>query len=318
MSDTFFTASPDWTWWIILYFFVGGIAGTAFFLASLLHLTDRSPVAGRQSPARPIIRLGYYIAFIGAIVSGFLLTVDLDRPLRFWHMLIESNTGQPMFKSWVPMSVGSWALLLFGLFSFLAALGALSEERQAPRLLRSGPVRLLGRRGPSTVIAVLGSIFGLFIAGYTGVLLAVTNRPIWADSTLLGLLFLVSGASTGAAALILLGIRRQAATPATLGWLSWFDKRVLVFELMVLIAFLISLGSVARVFLSVWGVLLVIGVVGVGILWPLLMERKQRTPGARQLVRSASLVLVGGFLLRVVVLLSSEQIHVLGSGVTRP
>ena len=74
MSDTFFTASPDWTWWIILYFFVGGIAGTAFFLASLLHLSDRSAVAGRQSPARPIIRLGYYIAFIGAILSGFLLT----------------------------------------------------------------------------------------------------------------------------------------------------------------------------------------------------------------------------------------------------
>ena len=67
-------------------------------------------------------------------------------------------------------------------------------------------MRLLRRRGPSVAIAVLGSIFGLFIAGYTGVLLAVTNRPIWADSTLLGLLFLVSGASTGAAALILLAI----------------------------------------------------------------------------------------------------------------
>ena len=64
------------------------------------------------------------------------------------------------------------------------------------------------------VIAVLGSIFGLFIAGYTGVLLAVTNRPIWADSTLLGLLFLISGASTGAAALILLAVWRRAAHPA--------------------------------------------------------------------------------------------------------
>jgi formate-dependent nitrite reductase membrane component NrfD len=318
MSDTFFTAAPEWTWWIIFYFFVGGIAGTAFFLASLLHLTDRSPAAGRQSPARPVIRLGYYTAFIGALISGFLLTVDLNRPLRFWHMLVESNTGQPMFKSWVPMSVGSWALLLFGLFAFLAAVAALSEEPRSPRLLRSGPARWLARRGPSAAVAVLGSIFGLFIAGYTGVLLAVTNRPIWADSTLLGLLFLVSGASTGAAALILLAIRRRAANPATLSWLSWFDKRVLVLELVVLIAFIISLGSVARVFLSVWGVLLLVGVVGVGILWPLFLEGRDRTHGNRQLVRSASLVLLGGFLLRVVVLLSSEQIHVLGAGVTGP
>jgi protein NrfD len=324
MSDTFFTASPDWTLWIILYFFVGGIAGTAFFLAAVLDLADGRTGGGAERRSsgraenRPLIRLGYYVGFVGAMLSGLILTIDLNRPLRFWHMVIESNTGQLMFKAWVPMSVGVWALLLFGLFSFLAALSVLGEEPRSPRLLRSAPVRLLGGRGPRTIIAVLGSVFGLFIAGYTGVLLAVTNRPIWADSTLLGLLFLVSGASTGAAALILLAIRRGAASPATLGWLSWFDKRVLVLELVVLIAFLISLGSVARVFLSLWGVLLLVGVVGIGILWPLLLGRRERTHGTRQLVRSASLVLLGGFLLRVVVLLSSEQIYVIGSGVTGP
>jgi formate-dependent nitrite reductase membrane component NrfD len=216
------------------------------------------------------------------------------------------------------MSVGSWGLLLFGLFAFLAALASLSEERERPRILQSAPVRFLRRRGPLIAIAVLGSIFGLFLAGYTGVLLAVTNRPAWADSNMLGLLFLVSGASTGAAALILLGIKRKVANPATLGWLSWFDRRVLILELIVLVIFLISLGSVARVFLSLWGVLLLVGVVGVGILWPLLMARKERTHGTRQLVRSASLVLFGGFLLRVVVLLSSESVYVIGSGVTGP
>jgi protein NrfD len=312
VSDTFFTGSPHWAWWITLYFFVGGIAGSAFFLASLLHLFG--PFAG--SADRPLVRLGYYVAFGGAIISGFLLTVDLTRPLRFWHMLIQNHTGEPMFKPWVPMSVGSWGLLCFGLFSFLAALAALSEERERPRLLRSPPIRFLRRRGPSIVIAVLGSIFGLFIAGYTGVLLAVTNRPIWADSTLLGLLFLVSGASTGAAALILLAIWRQAGHPASIGWLAWFDRNVLVLELLVLIVFLVSLGSVARVFLSWWGALLVMGVVGAGILIPLLLERGNRVHEPRRLVSSASLVLLGGLLLRMVVLLSSNQIHVLGSGVT--
>jgi protein NrfD len=315
MSDTFFTASPHWAWWIVFYFFVGGIAGTAFFLASLLHLTTRP--FDRQSD-RSLVRLGYYVAFVGAVVSGILLTLDLDRPLRFWHMLIESNTGRPMFKSWVPMSVGSWGLLLFSLFAFLAALAALSEERPNVRLLQSAPVRILRRRAPSIAIAVLGSVFGLFLAGYTGVLLAVTNRPIWADSTLLGLLFLVSGASTGAAALILLAIWRRAAHPASLDWLSWFDRRVLVLELLVLIVFLVSLGSVARVFVGWWGLVLLIGVVGIGILVPLLLERRDRVPAPRNLVRSASLVLLGGFLLRVVVLLSSAEIHVVGSGVTSP
>jgi formate-dependent nitrite reductase membrane component NrfD len=309
MSDTFFTGSPHWAWWIILYFFIGGIAGGAFFLSALLHLFGR-PVD------QPLVRLGYYSAFVGVILSGFLLTIDLDRPLRFWHMLIESNTGRPMFKAWVPMSVGSWGLLLFGLFAFLAALTALSEDRPDVKWLQSAPVRVLRGRGAAATIAVLGSLFGFFLAGYTGVLLAVTNRPIWADSTLLGLLFLVSAASTGAATLILLAAWRRAGHPASLDWLGWFDRRVLVLELLVLIAFLITLGSVARAFLNLWGVLLLVGVVGIGIVVPLLMERGHKVRAPRHLVRSAALVLLGGFLLRVVVLLSSNQIHVLGSGVT--
>jgi protein NrfD len=311
MSDTFFTSSPHWTWWIILYFFVGGIAGSAFFLASLLHLFGR--------PAdRPLVRLGYYLALVGAIISGFLLTIDLTRPERFWHMLIQSNTSQPMFKSWVPMSVGSWGLLLFGLFAFLAALAALSEDRADVSLLQSAPVRALRRRGPSAVTAVLGSTFGLFIAGYTGVLLAVTNRPIWADSTLLGLLFLVSGASTGAAALVLLATWRRAGHPDSLDWLAGFDERVLVLELLVLILFLGSLGSVARVFLGGWGLVLLLGVIGIGILAPLLLQRRTGLHARSHLARSAALVLLGGLLLRVVVLLSSNGIHVLGSRVTAP
>src|SRR5215210_5744662 len=93
VSDTFFTASPHWAGWIILY----------FFLASLLRFSDR---LSARPIDRPLTRLGYYIAFVGVIISGFLLSIDLTRPLRFWHMLIQNHTGEPMFKPWVPMSVG--------------------------------------------------------------------------------------------------------------------------------------------------------------------------------------------------------------------
>jgi len=310
MSDTFFTAAPHWTWWIILYFFIGGIAGTAFLFASLLGFFGNRPTA------LPIVRLGYYVAFIGVLISGLLLTIDLSRPLRFWHMLIENHTGRPMFKLWEPMSTGAWALLLFGLFAFLATLAGLSEERPNIRLLQTAPVRWLRRRGPSALVAVLGSIFGLYIAGYTGVLLAVTNRPIWADSHLLGLLFLVSAASTGPAALVLLGVRRLRNDPGSLHWLVWLDRNVLILELLVLIVFLVSLGSVARVFLDWWGLVLLLGVFGVGIVLPLFLHSREGAERLESCVPIARLVLLGGFLLRMVVLFSSEQIHVIGSGVT--
>jgi len=311
MSDTFFTAAPHWTWWIIFYFFIGGMAGTSFVLGVLLDWHSR-----RSSlSVPPTVRHAYYLAFIGVCLGGLFLTIDLTRPLRFWHMLIQNHTGKPMFKAWEPMSVGSWALLLFGLFAFLAAIAVAGEDRPNLRLLASAPIRWLRRPGPWAVVAGLGSFFGLFIAGYTGVLLAVTNRPVWADSHLLGLLFLISGASSGASALVLLAVRGRIAEPSTVGWLVWFDCHVLRLELLVLIAFLISLGSVARVYLSWWGVLLLVGVVGLGILLPLRDERRA-THTSRQVARTASMVLMGGFLLRMIVLLSSEQIHVIGSGVT--
>src|SRR6185503_2248107 len=152
MSDTFFTAAPHWTWWILLYFFIGGIAGTAFMPASLMDWAGRqSPVARRQEvashesrvAAAPLVRSGYYLAFVGVCISGLLLTIDLSRPLRFWHMLIQNHTGQPMFKAWEPMSVGSWGLVIFGLFSFLATLSVLGQDWPKLGLLRSAPVRLL-------------------------------------------------------------------------------------------------------------------------------------------------------------------------------
>src|SRR5256885_12809332 len=209
MSDTFFTASPHGTWFIIPYFFVGGIAGGAFFLAAALEWFGRVE-------DRPVIRTAYSLAFWGAVISGILLTIDLGRPFRFWHMLFQSdNFPHLMFKGYSPISFGAWALLLFGLCALISWL--VKSESTLAKL-----------------IAAVGGLMGFFVAGYTGVLLTVTNRPIWADSPWLGALFLASGASTGAAAIVLFA-RRSGATEGSVRWIESFDTRVLVIELLLLI-----------------------------------------------------------------------------------
>jgi protein NrfD len=295
MSDTFFSGAPHWTWFIIPYFFVGGLAGGAYFLAAVLEWFG-------QPDDRPVIRTGYRVAAWGAIASGLLLTIDLGRPLRFWHMLFQSaNFPAIMFKSWSPISFGAWAILLFGLFAVLSALGSAAEEGR----LQAGVLRAVGgavRGGVAKLIAAVGGLLGFFVAGYTGVLLSVTNRPIWSDSPWLGALFVASGASTGAAALILLAPARGATT-RSLEWLSSFDSKALIVELLVLAIFLGSLGSVNRVWLSFWGLLLLVGVVWLGILAPLRLHA-QRRPVAS----AAKLVLLGGFLLRLATMLASEGI----------
>ena len=295
MSDTFFSGAPHWTWFIIPYFFVGGLSGGAYFLAALLEWFGRPD-------DRPVIRTGYRIAAVGAIVSGALLTIDLGRPLRFWHMLFQSaNLPAVMFKGWSPISFGAWAILLFSLCSVLSALGAMAEEGR----LQNPTLRAVGgavRGGLAKAVSGIGGLAGFFVAGYTGVLLSVTNRPIWADSPWLGALFVASGASTGAATLILLAPAR-GATERSLEWLSTFDARALVVELLVLILFIASLGSVNRVWLGFWGLLLLVGVVGFGILAPLRLHAT-----GQPLAGAARLVLLGGFLLRLATMLASEGI----------
>jgi formate-dependent nitrite reductase membrane component NrfD len=72
------------------------------------------------------------------------------------------------------------------------------------------------------------------------------------------------------------------------------------------------------VFLGWWGVLLVLGVLIAGILLPLAMSHGRFVRVSSPHVAAASLVLIGGFLLRVVVLLSSESVHLAAGRVIAP
>ena len=290
MPSTLFTEPPHWRWLIVLYFFIGGLAGGCYFLATLIDLFGRAT-------DRPLARLGYLIAFPAVIVCGLLLIVDLNRPERFWHMMLQSETLRPMLKAYSPMSLGAWALLAFGAFAFVSFLAAL-RPRGAFGVLRPPGV-------PGTIVSTLGALFGLYLAGYTGVLLSVTNRPLWSDTTLLGAVFLVSSASTSAALLILLSARRGWSSGVQV--LRRFDSWLLLLELAALVALVASLGSLARLWLNGWGLLLALGVVGLGIVAPLVMHwRRHAVEGMRPAV-AAVLVLIGGFLLRVVIILSSEM-----------
>jgi formate-dependent nitrite reductase membrane component NrfD len=296
-SSTFFTASPEWGWLITLYFFFGGLAGGCYFLAVLIDFFGRPE-------DRPLARLGYLISFPCLVISGLLLTIDLTRPERFWHMLVQNNTYLPMFKYYSPMSLGSWALLIFGIFSFLSFLSALAE---ADRLPWPAARRLRPPETTGGIISIFGGLFGFYVAGYTGVLLAVTNGPIWSDTPLLGLLFVVSAASISAALIILLASRYRWITPGLFA-LHRMDAWLLALEFIVLIAFIVSLGPVSRAWLSFWGFLLLFGVVIVGILIPLALYWRRQWLGDLSVTTAAALVLLGGFLLRFIIVFAGEAV----------
>lgn len=271
--------TPGWEMMIVWYFFLGGIAGGAYFTAAIAD-NFGGPRDGR------VARIGYLLSLPLTGLCGLLLIADLGLSARFLNML-------GAFKFWNPMSIGAWGLGIFGLFSFISSVLSFSTSEQ-----------MIGLRRKASLV---GSIFGFFLAAYTGVLLSNTALPFWGDSRLMGALFLASGASTGMAAISLLLFLSGA--PAGEGWgqLKKADRYSMIFELLVLAIFLALLGSAARPITSghfaplFWG-----GLVGAGLVIPLVLELVGHRVKAIAAV-TAVLVLAGGFVLRYVVVMSTQS-----------
>src|SRR6266545_7238199 len=104
-----FVRAPEWTWYILFYFFLAGLSGGSYFIATLLRLY------GTRSD-EPAARLGYYVAFPTLVVCPILLSLDLTKPLRFWHMLWNKTPrhGGHTFVLLSQMWVGAGSLLVCG------------------------------------------------------------------------------------------------------------------------------------------------------------------------------------------------------------
>ena len=302
--------APHWGWYVILYFFLGGLAAGSYFIATLLDAAD-------DPRDREVVRLGYLIAFPLLLVCGVLLVVDLGVPLRFWHMLVQSERPPlPMFKAWSPISVGSWVLSAFGFFSFVSFVGALVESGR----LRWAPLVRLDRwarerpRPVALLWATLGAFFGFFLAGYTGVLLTSSTHPFWHNARLLGALFLASAASSSYALLTLLLLRRgRSHHDVTLRKLARADRWAIGIELAIVAAMIVLLGGVARpVTTGGFGVVFWLLVVLVGLVAPLVLHRLRSgiTDERRRTVIAASCVLLGGLALRFVIVMAPQWPHI--------
>lgn len=249
-----FAVAPHWEWWILAYFFFGGIAGGSYAIGTLIRLFG-------TAADRRVARTAFILSFEALIPCPIFLAVDLGQPTRFWHMLVDASAGGLAFKYWSPMSVGSWALLLFGIFSFVSFLGALGESG-------SGPLVAFGRFAAGSAgkaWGVVGTGLGFFVSGYTGVLLAVSNQGVWSDAGwVLGGMFLASALAGSAALLLLLARSRTGADAGTALRLEMADRNFAALEAVLIVLFLVSLavaGTIGRL-LGVWLVLWLVVLLG--------------------------------------------------------
>lgn len=295
--------APGWEWYYIAtYFFIGGVSAGAYFIGSLVEFLG-------NEKQREISRIAYYIAFPLIFVSPILLIADLGQPLRFWHLLFYTRDGLPYMNTMSPLSVGgAWALLIYGGISFLSFLNNLVVDGH----LKSEWLRKLFEHIPHKVYAAIGSFFGFFIASYTGVLLNITARPLWASTDpLVGSLFLASAASNGGAAIALVMAWRNMASGDTFERLEVFDRIAMIAELALIVLMIIVAGQYAGAILRGWyGLMFWGGTVVLGILVPLWLQWNNRRPGAaatNPVMLNAVLILFGGALLRISMLQAGQM-----------
>jgi formate-dependent nitrite reductase membrane component NrfD len=286
---------PHWKWLIVGYFYLGGISGASALIAAFLRLS------GGASGA-PLARIATYVSFVAFVPCPILLILDLGRPARFWHML-------RAFRVSSPMSMGTWGLTVFGVISTLTAGLQLLDERSSGSGSRPGG----GRRAAGTVLAVLGALSGIIVAGYTGVLLAATAVPLWCKRpSLLGPLFLSSAMTSALAAISAVASAMEREESDAQARLRAFETLSTVAEESLLLIWIIALGATGKpITEGRLGAMVRHGAAGAGMALPITISALSRHLPRRArraaTLCAAALTLAGVFALRYAVVMGGRQ-----------
>ena len=182
---------PFNSWVVGGYVAVADLSGEASLISAIADGVE-------GTAAEKTVRRGRYIALAAPTVGSLLLIWDLHTPKRFYNMF-------RVAKATSPMSIGTWILSTFSLFTFATAGLQLAGDR-VPAL---GWIRCLARL---THIPVACASAGL--GTYTAALLSATSKPLWAAAPrLMAARFGSSSIMAGAAALSLMegsGRRRRS------------------------------------------------------------------------------------------------------------
>ncbi len=164
---------PVWKIDIPTYYYLGGAAGVALALGAAAQLLGNGEL-------RKFGQRCHWVGIVGSSLGGVLLIHDLGRPSRFIHML-------RVFRPTSPMNVGAW--ILSGAAPLAIAAGLFSHRKG-----------LLGTLGSWAGYGA--GVFGLGLAGYTGVLVSNTAIPLYQQARRWTPVLFLASASASAASIL--------------------------------------------------------------------------------------------------------------------
>ena len=280
-----------WHFPISLYLFLGGLAAGIIFFAALFTLLNKD----KEVPA--VVKYAMIIVPIALSIGLIALFYDLTHKLYVWQLYTTIRLESPM--SW-----GAWVLLIITPLSFLWVFSYFSEIFPKWKW-KAGWIRNLeqffikNRKNMAIVLLPLSVILGI----YTGILLSAFNaRPLW-NNAILGPLFLTSGLSTGAAAILLISKSHYEKS-----LFSKIDLALIIIEIALIIHMIMGMFAGSAVQLEALDILIngeytvmfFVFVVILGLLIPAVLETIEIFGYKVPVLVPALLVLMGGLIFRMV------------------
>lgn len=286
-----------WHWQIPLYLFLGGLAAGILFFAALFYINGKE----KDNPAA--VKLAPFLTPLLLIFGLIALFFDLRHKAFFWQLYTNIKLQSPM--SW-----GAWTLMVITPVSFIWC--ALHIKELFPKWdwkydwLKA--LETFFNRYKKALAWVM-LIYSVILGIYTGILLSAFNaRPLW-NTSILGPLFLASGMSAGAAAILILSRSKEERKRFAI-----IDLIIIGIELFLIVhmfmGFLASTQvqiEAARLFLggpytmSFWIFVVIIGMIVPAVL-EILELRKFHVPA----VVAAILVLFGSVMLRFIIVYAGQ------------
>jgi len=280
-----------WHWQIPVYLFLGGLAAGIMFFAGLFT------ILGKEKVMETTVKWAMFIV-PGALVIGLIaLFLDLKHQLYFWRLYTVIRLESPM--SW-----GAWTLMIITPVSMMWVASyikdAIPEWNWRFKILENMEKLIIQYRKHLAWIMML---YAVILGIYTGILLSAFNaRPLW-NNSILGILFLVSGMSTGVATIMLISknhVERKI--------MAQIDLVLIIVELFLITHMIMGFLAgpsvqleAANLFLggqftvSFW-----VFVVILGLIFPAVLEALELIGYKIPVVVPAVLILIGGLVFRFV------------------
>lgn len=280
------------------YFYLTGVSAGSFVISVIANI-------GGKKEYKPIGKIGAVAAPLALVIAPIFLIIDLQKPLRFWHLFVFLNPLSPI-------TYGTFLLTFYPINGLIYAWATFSGKEKLAKIL-----------------GIMGIPLAICTHGYTGFILALgKGRPLW-STALMPTLFIVSAMVSGIALVIIISAIRNKffSSDKTLKQiaedrdlilnLGKFMGAVIVFDLFlvfsdVLVLFTSKLEElyVAKmIFLGNFAVLFLGIEIFLGSIIPLLIVFIPKTGRSLNAVVLASfLVLIGVYSMRVVVVYAGQII----------